>query len=197
MLFEGGGRDREHTANHFPASCERPLLSREDTQQSLLGHLVLPFHLCDVFVLSTPLAHESVQNRGFRPIFWLCGTNEPSESLEYHDRIVERRLGCSSTGTSTSTCGVICNCHWRQQGWRALNYRHRCFHERSRQHEQEAHDRTEVTFAEAAAQTKAEMLHEWFRSEQVAEKHSFKSALGDSQSDALGSRKTPCKGGIC
>ena len=37
---------------------------------------------------------------------WRTSVVEPGESLEHHDWVIERRLRHSSTGTSTSTCGV-------------------------------------------------------------------------------------------
>ena len=57
----------------------------------------------------------------------------------------------------------------RQQGWHALNYHQNGSMNAAPQFEQEAHHRTEVAVAEAAAQTQADMLHEFFRIEQVAE----------------------------
>ena len=36
-------------------------------------------------------------DRSFRPKLWLCGTHEPIELLEYHDKILERKFGNSST----------------------------------------------------------------------------------------------------
>ena len=59
------------------------------------------------------------------PQLWLCGTNEPGESLEYHNVNIERRLRHSSTGTSVhaelNAATAANKAYWRQQDWRALS----------------------------------------------------------------------------
>ena len=93
---------------------------------------------------------------------WLRDTGEPCKSFEYHGWNIERRFGYSSTGTSTSTCGVACSypaandTFWRRQGWQrselSANF---CFFIAALQYEHEAQDRTEVAVSEAIAQTQA------------------------------------------
>ena len=45
-------------------------------------------------------------DRSIRPKVWLRGTNEPSEPLEYHAWIIERRFGLASTSTPTNTLQI-------------------------------------------------------------------------------------------
>ena len=109
-------------------------------------------------------------DRSTRPMRWSRGTIEPSEPLVDHDWNSARGLRHSSTRTPASpsdltaaaTANVAC---WRQQVWHASNSQQTVFFlNEARQCGQAAHDRSEVT-----AQTQADILHEWFTIETVAD----------------------------
>ena len=108
-------------------------------------------------------AHQS-----FRPFFCLCGTNGRGAYLEYHGRILERRFGFPSTGTSTSSCGVQC-CYRR----------HLSLSEATRLGRSELSSYRSNTGRHAPR-----VLQDWA----TLWKHSFQSATGNSQSDELGCR---------
>ena len=47
--------------------------------------------------------------------------DKPSEPLEYHDRIIERRLAVHAELNATDAAN---DASWSQQGWHASNYQH-------------------------------------------------------------------------
>ena len=99
-------------------------------------------------------------DRSRRSKLWSRGTNEHKEPLEYHDWIIERRPGHSSTGTPTGTSYAATTANdasWRQQG-RDASHQQTGFENAARQYEQAAHDR--IAVAEAFSQPPADMPHE-------------------------------------
>ena len=109
---------------------------------------------------STPALHDSHQTDTESLVVWLNTFSQVLNPKRNRMQVVN-----TATGTSTSTCGVQCSycspiCIWEKQGWHAAEFQQTGFVSAARQYDQEAHDRTEVAFAEAAAQTQADTLHE-------------------------------------